>query len=317
MTQQPTQLAKSGQQQMATIKELLQRARPHMESVLPKHLTAERLIKVALVACSKDPKLLTCTQESLLGCIMLSAELGLEAGGPLGHFYMIPYRDNKRGVTVATPIVGYQGQIELVHRSGQLISIEAHVVHENDKHGLKFGRELELWHTPTLKGEPGDVLFAYAVAHLKDGGCQAVVMTKAEIEAVRSRARAKDSGPWVTDWEEMAKKTTIRRIFKMLPKSTEELRRLARAMDAEETGDLPDMSEALPEIAQPLEPEKSRTQSVREKVAEAAKAGAEPSAKEKMNAEAEARIAAGETGVVVVSEPEPGEDLEPGASRQD
>ena len=313
---QPTQLAKSGQQQMATIKELLEKARPSMEAVLPRHLSPERLIKVALVACSKDPKLLVCTQQSLLSCIMLGAELGLEPGGPLGHFYLIPFRDNKTGTTICTPVVGYQGMVELVHRSGQLLSLSAHVVHENDKHGIKFGRELELWHTPTLKGEPGPPLFAYAIAHLKDGGIQAAVMTVAEIKAIQSRSRAGERGPWQTDWEQMACKTVVRRLFKLLPKSTELMSRLANALEAEETGDLPDLSEVLPELPKPEAP-KSRTDSVRERVAEAAKAGTEPSAKEKMNAEAEARIAAGETGVVVVKEPEPGEDLEPGASRHD
>jgi recombination protein RecT len=253
--------------QMNTLRMTLESAKASMLAVLPKHLTPDRLIKVALVAASKNPELLACSTQSILQCVMLGAELGLEAGGPLGHLYLIPFRDNKRGTMICTPIIGYQGLVELVHRTGRLLSIEAHVVHEHDKYGVKFGRELELWHTPELDEDPGRPKFVYALANLKGGGQQAVVMTVSEIEKIRGRSRAGRSGPWVTDWDEMAKKTALRRLSKLLPKSTE----LARALEAEDeqAGSEANLGnlQLLP-AAEQIEPASppSKTASVREAV---------------------------------------------------
>lgn len=247
---------------MQTLRLTLEAAKASMEAVLPRHLTADRLMKVALVAASKSPDLLACTTQSILQCVMLGAELGLEAGGPLGHLYLIPFRDKKRNTVVCTPIIGYQGLVELVYRTDRLLSIEAHVVHEKDTYRVKFGRELVLWHTPNLEEDPGAPKFVYAIANLKGGGQQAVVMTVAEIERIRARSRAGTSGPWVTDWEEMAKKTSLRRLVKLLPKSTE----IARALEAEEEPAALGNLQLIPGAEQ-LEPaEPTKTEKVREAV---------------------------------------------------
>ncbi len=210
------------QQQMNTIKTLLQQSEKAIASRLPKHLTPDRITKVALTAINKTPKLLECTRESLLMSIMQAAELGLEPGGALGEGYLVPYGKQCQFIP------GYRGLISLARRSGQIVSIEAHVVHEKDEFTCALGLDPELKHTPAWdEADPGRLRFVYAVAKLKDGGVQFEVMSRAQIEAIRAKSKAGSSGPWVDHFEEMARKTVVRRLFKYLPVSVE----LAQAME--------------------------------------------------------------------------------------
>lgn len=172
----------------------------------------------------KTPALLNCDQKSLFGAILQCAALGLEPGGALGHCYLLPY-----GRTCQL-IIGYRGMIDLARRSGQIISLYAYVVHEKDDFNYKLGLYPDIEHVPSSEADPGPVTHVYAVAKLKDGGVQFEVMSRAEIEAVRARSKAGRSGPWVTDWDAMAKKTVIRRLFKYLPVSIE----AARATEIDE-----------------------------------------------------------------------------------
>lgn len=217
-----------------SVKALVEASKGAIASRLPKHLTADRIIKVALTAVNKNPDLLKCTRESLILSIMQAAELGLEPGGALGEGYLIPYNNRVKTdggdtwVKQCQFIPGYRGLIALARRSGQIVSIEAHVVHEKDSFDCTLGLEPKLEHTPAWEdADPGPLKFVYAVAKLKDGGVQFDVMSRAAIEGIRQRSKSKDSGPWKTDYEEMARKTVIRRLFKYLPVSVE----LAQALE--------------------------------------------------------------------------------------
>lgn len=198
--------------------------------VLPKHLTPDRLAKVLMLAINKTPDLLGCTGASLLQAIIQSASLGLEPGGALGHAYLIPYGN------ACTFIIGYRGMLDLARRSGQIESIEAHVVYANDRFVVRFGTDSCIEHEPCLDKDPGEFRAVYSVAKLKDGGLVTEVMTKREVEAIRTRSRAGNNGPWKTDYNEMARKTVVRRIFKYLPVSVE-LAEAIETQDAHETVD--------------------------------------------------------------------------------
>lgn len=206
-----------------TIKELLEKAAPSIAAVIPKHLTVERLTKVALSCTARTPALLACSPMSLVRAVMQGAELGLEVGGLLGEAYLVPYKGNVQ------LIVGYRGLMKLARQSGQLTSIAAYAVREGDAFELEYGLEPKLVHKPVLTGLPGEVIAVYAIARFKDGGYQVDVMTRAEVDAVRTRSAAADAGPWVTDFAEMAKKSVVRRMCKYIPLSPE----LARALEHE------------------------------------------------------------------------------------
>ena len=193
-----------------------------MALALPKHMTADRLARIALTEIRKTPALERCDQTSFLGAIMQCAQLGLEPGGAPGHAYLLPFENRKKGITEVQFIVGYRGMLDLARRSGQIISIEARAVYAADRFHVALGLNPDLTHEPDWEAaDRGPLRFVYAVAKLKDGGTQFEVMSRAEIERVRSQSKAGQNGPWVTHFDEMAKKTVIRRLFKYLPVSIE------------------------------------------------------------------------------------------------
>lgn len=215
-----------------TLGQLLQKQRPAIEAALPRHMSADRLLRIALTEVRKNPDLVRCEPMSFLGAVVQSAQLGLEPG-VLGHAYLVPFNNRQTGRREVQLIVGYKGLIDLARRSGQISSITAHAVYEGDDFEYVLGLQEKLNHVP----KPGRVAQArhlvavYAIAKLRDGGHQLEVMSREEVEAIRKRSKASDSGPWKTDYEEMAKKTVLRRLCKMLPASIE----LHKAVALDET----------------------------------------------------------------------------------
>lgn len=193
-----------------------------MALALPKHLTAERLARIATTEIRRVPALASCSPESFLGAIMQCAQLGIEPSNGLGHAYLIPFgngKDRQERPNVQL-IVGYRGMIDLARRSGQIISISARAVYENDEFSYEYGLHENLKHKPSDGIDAGALTHVYAVARLHGGGVQFEVMSRKQIELVRAHSKAKNS-PWFDHYEEMAKKTVIRRLFKYLPVSIE------------------------------------------------------------------------------------------------
>lgn len=219
-----------------------------MALALPRHVTADRLARIALTEVRKNPKLAQCDQTSFLGAIMQCAALGLEPGGALGHCYLIPFENRRQNRTEVQFIVGYRGMIDLARRSGQIVSLEARAVYAKDKFEVELGLDSRIKHTPDWEAEDrGDITFVYAVAKLRDGGIQFDVMSRREIERVRNASagyrvaetnakkynKTADS-PWHSHFEEMAKKTVVRRLFKYLPVSIE----IQRAVGLDEQAEI-------------------------------------------------------------------------------
>lgn len=146
---------------------------------------------------------------------MLCAQLGLEPGGALGHVYLIPYKDQ------VTVVIGYRGMIALARNSGQIKSLRAHEVFENDELNYELGMHEILIHKPFRNGDRGKLIGVYAVAELMGGGHQIEFMSKDDVEKVRKKSSNSNSKPWNDHYGEMSKKTVIRRLFKYLPVSIE------------------------------------------------------------------------------------------------
>ncbi len=210
----------------STVAKFFEQNRASIEAVLPKHVSPERMLKIALGALRTTPKLMECTTESLFGAVIQCAQLGLEPNTPMGHAYLIPFRNNQQGRTDVQVIIGYRGLIDLARRSGQIVSIAAHEVRERDEFDYQYGLEERLVHRPA-HGDRGEITHFYAVAHLKDGGHAFEVMSRAEVEAIRDAsnnyrwAKDKSKTVWGQYFSEMGRKTAIRRLFKYLPVSIE------------------------------------------------------------------------------------------------
>lgn len=192
-------------------------------AALPTHMKADRMIRVALTALSRTPKLLQCTQESFFKCLLDLSSLGIEPDGRRAH--LIPYGQE------CTLIVDYKGLAELVMRSGLVSRLHADVVCENDVFSYNLGEIIE--HKIDFRQPRGAMFAAYAICFFKDGTKGCAVLGRDEVDGIRKRSRASGSGPWVTDYNEMAKKTAFRRLSKWLPLSAEF--RDALAVDDEET----------------------------------------------------------------------------------
>lgn len=225
-----------------TMRELLTRAdvKEQIKLVLPQHLSPDRLLRVALTAILRTPALLDCTRESILSCVLTAAQLGLEPDQFLGQAYLIPFRNNKKGVMECQIMPGYRGYISLARRTGEVQSVNAQVVYTRDKFDLVYGLEERLEHRPA-EGDRGEPRGAYVVFHYKDGSRSFDYMSTSDIERIRKRSKTPDNGPWVTDWDEMAKKTVIKRHAKLAPMSVEFARATAledRALSGKSQFDL-------------------------------------------------------------------------------
>ena len=203
-----------------SIKTALEKNKQAMAEVIPSYLSPDRLLSLALLSIRKTPALQECPVSTLLGCVVEASRLGLELGGARGQAYLIPFKE--KGQPMAQMVIGYRGFVELMRRSGDVSSIRAVVVHQRDHFSLREGLEQVIDHVPCLEGDPGPLRFVYAVAKFsKSGDYQAVFLTKAEVDATKARSRSGQFGPWVTDYEEMAKKTAVRRLAKLMPLTVE------------------------------------------------------------------------------------------------
>lgn len=213
--------------------------RDHLESpellqqiakVLPAHMTAERMARVAITAMMRTPDLAKCTQASFFKCLLDLSSWGLEPDGRRAH--LIPFKNSKTNTTECQLILDYKGIVELCFRSGYVRNIHADVVRDGDVFEFNLGKVTR--HIPWAflqkdlrRPEAGEIIAAYCVVEMKDESTKYEVMTREEIDSIRRRSRAGTSGPWVTDFSEMAKKTVFKRASKWLPLSAE----IAEAFD--------------------------------------------------------------------------------------
>lgn len=197
---------------------------------VPKHLTGDRIARIALTSLRTTRHLAECTVDSFAGALMSCAQLGLEPGGPAGEAYLLPFYNRRLGAYEVQLVIGYQGMVKLFWQSPMARHLDAQVVYENDQFDYEYGLEPRLVHKPSLTGRGRPIAY-YAVASMTNGGAAFTVLAPEDVERIRQRSKAKDDGPWKTDYDQMAKKTAIRQIFKILPKSSE----LARAIAHDET----------------------------------------------------------------------------------
>lgn len=220
------ELAVRGQANTPTgiLLERFEKAWPRMAAAASNAVSRDRMYQLIVSTINRNPKLAECTPESVLSCFMRCTALGLEPSDVdgLGRAYILPFRNGKTNRMDATFIIGYKGLIDLARRSGKIRDISSRAVYDGDTFEYEYGLNETLRHIPG-PGEklPDKLTHVYCVVHFTDGGHYIDVMTKAEVDAVRKRSKSSKYGPWVTDYEAMAKKSVIRRAAPYLPLSTQ------------------------------------------------------------------------------------------------
>lgn len=231
MKENAIQAAQSAQvsKKPITMQDYIKKMQGEIAKALPSVLTPERFTRITLSALSTNAKLAETTPKSFLGAMMTAAQLGLEPNTPLGQAYLIPFRNH--GVLECQFQLGYKGLIDLAYRSGDVSTIQAHTVYANDEFEYELGLEPKLRHVPA-KSDRGDPVFFYAVFRTKDGGYGFDVMSLDDVRAhAKKYSKAYNNGPWQTNFEEMAKKTVLKRVLKYAPLKTD----FVRGLSADET----------------------------------------------------------------------------------
>lgn len=216
----------------AKVSDLINSYKSQIAQALPKMLTPDRMIRTCLTAMMRNPDLLDCTGHSLISCILTSSQLGLMPDNVLGECYLIPFNNTAKGNKECTFIIGYKGLLTLALRSGQVQSITAQAVYAaNEPGGDVFDYDLglneKLEHKPSGMSDPAKITHFYAIVRMKGGGHVFNVMTRAQVEAVRNESKNykfskyKEKTVWGLYFEEMGKKTLLRRLMKYVPLSPE------------------------------------------------------------------------------------------------
>ena len=247
----------SKKENVTTIESLIEENKVKLGEILPANMSKDRLVRIALTSIRLNPKLADCTPQSFLGALFQSAQLGLEPNIE-GQAYIIPYNNTKiingrkQKVTEAQFQIGYKGYIELFYRHGADSYIDMHSVYQNDIFEYSYGTENYIKHCPKLRSasgtgsafkDRGEVIAYYAIAKLRNGGSLFKVMSKEECiehgqthskcyikmewnEAAHAYVPLKNpyfepNSPWAKDLNAMCKKTVIKQLAKILPKSVE------------------------------------------------------------------------------------------------
>lgn len=201
-----------------------------LRTALPSHFPAERMARLALTAFRTNRGLQNCSPASVMAAIMSAAQLGLEPHVQ-GQCYLVPHG------TECTLIVGYQGLLDLIRRSGQVKALAARIVYASDDFNVSFHTTPPFAHNPNLRRPDNDlVVGVYCHAILTSDEHVFEWMTTTDVNAIRNRSKSGKSGPWATDWSEMARKTVLKRAAKYLPKSVSMVDALEIADRAEAPG---------------------------------------------------------------------------------
>lgn len=204
------------------VRATLARMQPEFEAALPPQIPVQRFIRTLITTVQMQPDLLQADRRTLFAACMKAAQDGLLLDGREAAPVIFRKKDRDGGWTSVVqymPMIG--GILKKMRNSGELAMINAHVVYEADQFEYRLGDDEHIAHKPHLGPNRGRPIAAYAIARTKDGSVWREVMSVDDIEKVRNVSRAKDSGPWVSFWDEMARKTVIRRLAKRLPSSAD------------------------------------------------------------------------------------------------
>lgn len=211
-----------------TMQAYIKAMEPAIKKALPSVITPERFTRMVLSALSSTPKLAKCSPQSFLAAMMTAAQLGVEPNTALGQAYLLPYRNH--GQMECQFQLGYKGLIDLAYRSGEVSVIQAHTVYENDVFEYELGMDPKLRHVPA-KADRGEAVAYYAMFKTKDGGYGFEVMSVDDVQrhAQRySKSYENGSSPWRSNFDEMAKKTVLKRALKYAPLKSDFVRGVAQ-----------------------------------------------------------------------------------------
>lgn len=233
-----------------------------LNAVLPKHISPEKFCRTVLGAVQSNPDILEADRPSVFLSCQKAAQDGLLLDNREAALVVFNTKEGNSWVKKAQymPMVG--GILKKLRNSGQISTITAQVVKKNDAFKYNPAMDEVPNHNPDWFGQRGEMIGVYAVAKLKDGGVIVDIMSMEDLEKIRrvSKTGDKDGKPagiWAKWPEEMAKKSVIRRIAKLLPSSADV------DMIFENDNEGYDFEQSPPQPSQPEKPKgKTRAESI-------------------------------------------------------
>lgn len=221
-----TSIAQNNEKTLVRLSNTLGKFREKLSQALPKNRNVDQEISSVIATVAASLALQRCTPESIALAAYDAATLGLPVN-KLGLAWLVPFGNE------AKLQIGYRGYIQLVIESGFVLDISAECVYENDRFRYTLGSNPVIEHEPPIKGSRGNFIAVYAIAKLTNGLLRHVVMSKEQVDHIRSKSRSASNGPWVTDYDEMSKKTVIKRLCKSLPYNLPGLHKVELASEIE------------------------------------------------------------------------------------
>lgn len=210
---------------LVKLNEQLELRSAQFQAALPAHIPVERFKRVVLTAIQQNPKLATADRPTLFTSAMKAAQDGLLPDGREGALVIyntkIKVNGQDRWVDAVQWIPMVAGLRKKVRNSGQIATWDVKAVFEKDDFHYEEGLDVILKHKPFLDGPAGELKAVYSVCKMKTGEVSIDVMAKWQVDRIRAMSKAKDRGPWVDHYVEMAKKTVARRHSKVLPMNTD------------------------------------------------------------------------------------------------
>lgn len=215
--------------------------RPELEKVLPAHVTVDKFLRVVNTSISQNPDLYKADRRSLFTSCVKCATDGLVPDGREAALVIFNTKEKvmegdkqvERWIKKAQYMPMIFGILKKIRNSGELKSLTCNVVMENDtfRYWIDDAGE-HITHEPNVKdADRGKFLCTYAIAKTNDGGVYTEVMTRGQIEQVRAASKSKDGPAWKEWFDEMARKSVLRRLSKRLPMSTDIERVIKRVDD--------------------------------------------------------------------------------------
>jgi recombination protein RecT len=223
-------------QELVAVRDKVSALDADLQTMLPKAIPSAKFIRTVHTALQLNPGIVEAKTNSILASCLKAAADGLLLDGR--EAALVVYRSKGGPVAQYLPMV--YGIIKKVRQSGEISVFNSFIVYENDEFAITYGMDPTLDHSPKLTGSRGDPIGCYAVCKFKNGDTDLEWMTHDEIEAVRARSKARNSGPWVSDWGEMARKTLLRRISKRLPMEADAMSIITRVDELYDLGKEPD-----------------------------------------------------------------------------
>jgi len=194
----------------------LQKFKPQMEAALPRHMTPDRMARIALTQLRVNPKLFNCTPESFYGSLMAASQLGLEPGVN-GQCYLIPYGNT------CTLVPGWRGYMDLVGRTGRAAAW-TDAVYDGDEFDYQKGDKPFIHHKPgKWAGKEASLIFTYAVGRQNSSEWPIIEVWDIEkVWAHRNKQNKVGDRHYSYAHPEMyARKIPLLQVIKYLPSSIE------------------------------------------------------------------------------------------------